>query len=66
MANYWHSFLFTQREALYFPCKMLPDLRARMLWGGELESLQWFICEGFLIYTFMLLGGGESSYKEVY
>lgn len=26
-----------------------------MLWGGELKSLQWFICEGFLIYAFILL-----------
>lgn len=25
-----------------------------MLRGGELESLLWFICEGFLIYAFIL------------
>lgn len=25
-----------------------------MLTGGELESLLWFICEGFLIYAFIL------------
>lgn len=45
---------FPQREALYLPCKMLFDSTARMFWGGKLESLQWFVCEGFLTYAFIL------------
>lgn len=59
-------FFFPQREALYLPFKMLSDLTTRMFWGGKLKSLQWLICQSFLIYAFIFKNSFLKELNEIF